>query len=574
MHIKRFEGSTLAELLEKIRTELGEDALILETRTSKRGRVEVLAARPHAGGDAIAGGGLGNARDVADGAEDAFFAGGPTGEVRVGDGALGDARVGVDRFAAATRNGASLDRNGSSYGRSASSSVEDAGSNGRPEPAWQPVRAQGAAHAYARHGAAGSAAGIPSASKAGSGGAISRMARILSRKSRSQQTSDREAASREHTPVVPADPRAATSPVRDMDAWRAAADAALRASSVEVENGGPAADAHSGSFRHDAPSRAAEDRVFSLEAESHVPSRVDEDRAPFHAAVDEAQQARIEYLGRLVRSEHFSAIPLPLRELYLDLTDAEIDSNLVFQILSKMGQARMPGQFAAAPPDQLLAFLRKLVRTGGAVQAGDAPRAIALVGPTGVGKTTTVAKIAGHAAFHLRKRVALVSTDGYRIFGAQHLASYAALMGMKFENATDTEALRKVVAQLAEDCDLLLIDTSGRSPRDPEGIAETERLLAACPDLDIHLVLAANARVRDQALALERFSMLPIRHLIFTKLDETTRRGGLFTVALKAARPVSYLGTGQEVPDDLEEATIAGLTEVIAETLQKETSHA
>ena len=482
MHIKRFEGSTLAELLEKIRAELGEDALILETRTGKRGRVEVLAARPHAS-DGIA--------------------------VSAAD-----------------------------------------------EAAGHQVLAHGAAHAYARHGGArndrapemnpilrGEAAPtqtpVPgreeaSASKAGSGGAISRVAQILSRKPRSDWGPNRETAPGEPLPADIYDPRAATpsAPARDMDAWRAAANAALRAS-------GP-------------------DDVGLTEEAPH----------------DEGQQSRIEYLGRLVRSEHFSAIPLPLRELYLDLTDAEIDSNLVFQILSKMGQARMPGQFAAAPPEQLLSLLRKLVRTGGAVQAGDPPRAIALVGPTGVGKTTTVAKIAGHAAFHLRKRVALVSTDGYRIFGAQHLASYAALMGMKFENATDTDTLRQVVSRLEEDCDLLLIDTSGRSPRDPEGIAETERLLAACPDLDIHLVLAANARVRDQALALERFSILPIRHLIFTKLDETTRRGGSFTVALKAARPVSYLGTGQEVPDDLEEATIAGLTEVIAETLQKETAHA
>ncbi|MCA9729822.1 MAG: flagellar GTP-binding protein, partial [Candidatus Eisenbacteria bacterium] len=141
-------------------------------------------------------------------------------------------------------------------------------------------------------------------------------------------------------------------------------------------------------------------------------------------------------------------------------------------------------------------------------------------------------------------------------------------------SAPEAGSMREALARLSQECDLLLIDTSGRSPRDPEGIAEIQRLLSVCPDLDIHLVLAANARVRDQALALDRFSVLPIRHLAFTKLDETTRRGGVFTVALKASRPVSYLGTGQEVPDDLEEATVAGLTEAIATTLQKESVHA
>jgi flagellar biosynthesis protein FlhF len=277
-----------------------------------------------------------------------------------------------------------------------------------------------------------------------------------------------------------------------------------------------------------------------------------------------ALRARVEHLNRLVRSDHFSAVPLPLRQLYFDLTDAEVDADLVFRILERMGSAPIPGQFTPAPSGELRAYLRSLVQTGGAVEPGGR-RVLALVGPTGVGKTTTLAKIAGDACFHRGLSVALVSSDSYRVFGAQHFAAYAALMGLPFYAIGSAPELGALLAGPLSDADLVLVDTSGRSPHDLGGIAEIRHLLAACPELDVHLALSANTRARDLALALEAFSALPIHHLVFTKLDEATSRGGLFTTALKARRPVSWLGTGQGVPDDLEVATPAALTHGLLE---------
>jgi len=225
-----------------------------------------------------------------------------------------------------------------------------------------------------------------------------------------------------------------------------------------------------------------------------------------------------------------------------------------------MGSAPLPGQFTPAPPGEVMQQLRALARVGGVVRPGEPRRILSLVGPTGVGKTTTAAKIAGRAAFRDRLRVALVTTDSYRVFGAQHLASYADLMGLPFEAVSTAAEMRWLLQGRFSDFDLVLVDTSGRSPRDPRGIEEIRQLLAACPDLDIHLVLAANSRARDLALALTAFRILPVRHLLFTKLDEATGNGGAFSTALKARRPVSYLGTGQEVPEDLEPATIERLT--------------
>lgn len=290
-------------------------------------------------------------------------------------------------------------------------------------------------------------------------------------------------------------------------------------------------------------------------------ARVTETIARSHAIEASDLKERLHHLGRLVRSDHFSHIPLPLRQLYFDLTDAEVDADLVFQVLQRMGSVPLPGQFTPAPPGELLRLLRGLIATGGAVEPACSHRVLALVGPTGVGKTTTVAKIAGQAAFRLGLRVGLASSDSYRVFGAQHLASYAALMGIPFESVTTAAEMRWLLRERFADMDLVLIDTSGRSPRDPRGIGEIHQLLAGYPDLDVHLVLSATSRARDLALALEAFSLLPVRHLVFTKLDEATSRGGVFTTALKARRPVSYLGTGQEVPDDLEAATLEALTQ-------------
>lgn len=309
--------------------------------------------------------------------------------------------------------------------------------------------------------------------------------------------------------------------------------------------------------------RAVEPARSMAAARGVEPTRGDfEERRTRGAAILEAQDpaVRAEYLARLVRSDHFSAIPLPLRELYLELVDAEVDSHLVFQILQRMGNAPLPGQFTAAPPDAVLSFLRTLVTTGGTISIDSPRRVIALVGPTGVGKTTTAAKIAGQAAFRLGRRVALVSCDAYRVFGAQHLASYAALMGLPFETVTSGLELKALLSGRLREMDLVLIDTSGRSPRDPEGIREIHELLAGEPELEVQLVLAANGRVKDLGLAVDSFGLLPLRGLVFTKLDETTTRGGIYSTALKARRPVSYLATGQEVPDDLVPATPEALT--------------
>ncbi|MEZ4648998.1 MAG: hypothetical protein R3E97_09490 [Candidatus Eisenbacteria bacterium] len=515
MHIKRFEAATVKEALARIRSELGPDALILETHraTDGSGWFEVTAALPHGDADSRS--------ERARTAYGAASASQTTAPARRAEKAAPSAQPAlpsrsnadpdVSRLASLLSgdSDAEMDRAfGLDTNRAASADVSRPG----PNPA--------------------SGGGISKS------GVVSRVADILSRLPRESVAPNLTPEQRRKF-LGDSAPEALAPRKASFDATAAMTREPGLDSFDRTETSRPTSSPHD------------RGRASNLRLETRDDEEV------------QRLRDRNEYLSRLIRSEHFSAIPLPLRELYLDLSEAEVDSNLVFQILSRMGQAPMKGKFQPVPAEEFLPRLEPMISVGGEIRREDGRRVVALVGPTGVGKTTTLAKIAGQAAFRHGKKVALVSTDAYRVFGAQHLGSYATLMGLPFSTADRGSAMRRLLEDDFAEADLVLIDTSGRSPRDPEGIEEIHQILAACPEAEIQLVLAANSRVRDMAFALEGFSRLPIRHLVFTKLDETTRQGGLFTLALKARKPVAYLATGQEVPDDLHVATVEALTQGI-----------
>lgn len=203
------------------------------------------------------------------------------------------------------------------------------------------------------------------------------------------------------------------------------------------------------------------------------------------------------------------------------------------------------------------------IRTSGPLlQAGDKKKTVILVGPTGVGKTTTLAKLAAHYRLRERRGVALVTLDTYRLAAVEQLRTYATLIGVPMDVALTRGDAMESLARRA-DTELILIDTAGRSPRDAAGIAELRQLLDLGNPLEIHLVLSATTRERDLIDIMERFRALPITRLLFTKLDETNAFGGLFEVMHRTGLPLSYFTRGQRVPEDLDIATPAGVAELI-----------
>jgi len=186
---------------------------------------------------------------------------------------------------------------------------------------------------------------------------------------------------------------------------------------------------------------------------------------------------------------------------------------------------------------------------------GAGPRKMALVGPTGVGKTTSIAKIASHYALRESQRVALATLDTYRIAAADQLKTYARLLGVPIEVLSDPSQLGACFDRFA-DMDLVLVDTPGHSPRDHTAVARLAAALGGHPDVEIHLVLNCSTRGNELRLVMERFRPMGYNRLIFSKLDEADCWGELLNTWIMGGFEVSYFTTGQRVPEDLEPASV------------------
>jgi flagellar biosynthesis protein FlhF len=193
---------------------------------------------------------------------------------------------------------------------------------------------------------------------------------------------------------------------------------------------------------------------------------------------------------------------------------------------------------------------------------GEHGRVVALVGPTGVGKTTTVAKLAAVAALVDRQRAALVSMDQFRVGAAEHLECYAELIGVPLEVAHDARSLEIVLRRL-HDADVVFIDTAGRSPRDLAALqAMADALRGVEEPVETLLCLPANLRQSELEAATERHACLRPNGLVATKLDEAVYHGSILAAQHLARLPLVHLTTGQRVPEDIEMATperLAGL---------------
>lgn len=207
--------------------------------------------------------------------------------------------------------------------------------------------------------------------------------------------------------------------------------------------------------------------------------------------------------------------------------------------------------------------LAEALRSEVAFAGGARPRVQALVGPTGVGKTTTVAKLAAIAALIERRSVALVCLDQYRVGASDQLARYADLIGIPMECATDAKSLDRALRRLSN-AELVLVDTSGRSPRDTVGIAQTaDALRGASEQVEVHLCVAAATREAELVGTIERQSVSSPSRLIITKLDEAMFCGGVLAAYVHSGLPLSYFTTGQRVPEDIESASAEGLSQVL-----------
>lgn len=199
----------------------------------------------------------------------------------------------------------------------------------------------------------------------------------------------------------------------------------------------------------------------------------------------------------------------------------------------------------------LLKVVEAELVTGGGIQlpAGER-RVVALVGSTGVGKTTTVAKLAAQHRLQRQVRVGLVTIDTYRIAAVDQLKTYADIMNLPLEVASSPREMQVALHNLS-DCQLVLIDTTGRSPRDAMRIAEQRSMLSMAEPDEVQLVLSAASSTACQQLAMRAYASVNPTSLLLTKLDELPQLGSLAGLLRECALPLSYSTHGQNVPDDI-----------------------
>jgi flagellar biosynthesis protein FlhF len=260
-------------------------------------------------------------------------------------------------------------------------------------------------------------------------------------------------------------------------------------------------------------------------------------------------------------------LPAELAPTYVRLIENDVQesiaSDLVCQLRDEMSRPELAR--GALVRHRLAELIQDRLHVSGPIvcESGRC-KVVALVGPTGAGKTTTIAKLAANFKLRQKLRVGLVTLDTYRLAAVEQLRTYAEIIDLPLKVVGSPREMAAAVSELSN-LDLVLLDTAGRSPRDELRVKELRSYLTEAGASEIHLVLSAVASRRSLMAAAERFLAIDVNRLLVTKLDEAATLGGILSCAAHTPSPLSYLCTGQDVPDNIQVADAPELAERIVE---------
>jgi len=274
--------------------------------------------------------------------------------------------------------------------------------------------------------------------------------------------------------------------------------------------------------------------------------------------MNHAVLSEIKYLKRMLeqQTKNDTTYSNDYQSAYEYLLDQEVQPTLAKDLIDSVVNKHDNNQNTPTP-EQIIRYIQleienRLLKISFQTETKHHQKIIHFVGPTGVGKTTTLAKIAANKMLVEQKKIAFITMDTYRIAAIEQLKTYARILKVPIEVAYSIDDYHKAVEKLSS-YDLILVDTAGRNYRDEKYIND----LAINQDTNIktYLVLALTAKPKDIIEIHDQFSHLPINDIIFTKIDETTQYGSMLNIALNKEVNISYITNGQDVPDDIIEPT-------------------
>jgi len=254
-----------------------------------------------------------------------------------------------------------------------------------------------------------------------------------------------------------------------------------------------------------------------------------------------------------------------LSSLYQEILAQEVDRGIASELIEEI--KRVPASQELLTNGDLRSHLALILEEMGLAVGRNTfakrnPSMAAFIGTSGVGKTTTIAKLAALQVNRHRRQVALITLDNYGIAATEQLKAYAQIIGIPLEAAVNTTELKRAVKKF-RDKELILIDTPGINPKNKDQVRELKTYFAKMTDLQTHLVLSATTKEKDLIAITEAFKAMDVHRLLFTRIDESSVFGNIVNILIRTSIPLSFLCGGRKVPDDIETGSILKLVDLL-----------